>query len=163
METNNQLPEQHIKVSEQFTNTPTAPDLGDISISGFLLNTVTWDSGKNTYNSIEAFQKIVKHIMDLGEAEHSSDWDPYLTIQMKTHSLPIRTASHYPEFEIKYKGTAKYIQVTMDEEDYHGSDHGAETRRYYEKVGIIDPPVFGADTWELYLPLDNIHDISIDR
>jgi len=63
---------------------------------------------------IEAIELMIGAIMQLGEEEHTSDWDPYIRIT-NCDDLILDTATGYPEFKIDEANET--IIVTLENED----------------------------------------------
>jgi len=68
-----------------------------------------------SHANLLAYQKLITAIMELGEIEHTSDWDPFLiiTTKSKLKSKTIETLSGYPDMLIN----PTHIQVHITESD----------------------------------------------
>ena len=68
-----------------------------------------------TLHDLYAFQHAIKIIIEIGEIEHTGDWDPYLIITLKDESQ-ISTPNGYYEFEIDESSNSIIIITDLDEE-----------------------------------------------
>lgn len=90
-------------------------------ISSFLLNQIQYIAPPDKFKSLRPdylnrFKKSIQLILELGEIEHTSDWDPYFIIILQDNT-EIITPNGYHEIEITETSISIEIEDPNDEDN----------------------------------------------
>lgn len=94
------------------------------------LNLQRWDfSPTIKKQELQAFIHLIKHLIyELGDIEHSSDWDPYLTIQYTDDEGNIQTLQTESGYYLMETDNPEYHKDSISIDDYDEDEDEDITR-----------------------------------
>jgi len=139
----------------------------DVMLSCFLLDNLneirfSWDivmdediRFKVNREKLKSFAKFLDCIIyRLGDIEHSSDWDPFLAIDIEGESLKMFTPSHYYMFEVREKTIEIEAPTWEDIREWYNTPEDVGDLLLFQKY---------YSGGRFSIPIKSINSISLER